>query len=53
MIPVEVKAGNNPTVSLNSFIKKYQPSVAYKLINGNLGVSDGKFTMPHYMIMFV
>ena len=53
VVPVEVKAGNNPTVSLNSFIKKYQPSVAYKLINGNLGISDGKFTMPHYMIMFV
>ncbi len=53
VVPIEVKAGNNPTVSLNSFIKKYSPSCAYKLIKGNMGVSDGKITLPHYMVIFI
>ena len=51
--PVEVKAGNNATVSLNSFIKKYSPAASYKLINGNVGEADGKITLPHYMVMFI
>lgn len=51
--PVEVKAGNNATVSLNSFIRKYNPAEAYKLISGNIGQSDGKITLPHYMVMFL
>ena len=51
--PVEVKAGNNATLSLNSFIKKYRPAAAYKLVNGNVGEADGKITLPHYMVMFI
>lgn len=53
VVPIEVKAGNTASVSLNSFIKKYDPYVAYKLINGNVGVADNKKTIPHYMIIFV
>ena len=53
VVPIEVKAGNTASVSLNSFIKKYSPCVAYKLINGNVGVVDKKKTIPHYMIIFV
>ena len=53
VIPVEVKAGNSATPSLNNFINEYKPSVAYKLINGQLGVVDSKKTIPHYMILFV
>ena len=53
VVPIEVKAGNSSTVSLNNFITNYHPSVAYKLIDGNIGVSDGKITLPHYMAMFI
>lgn len=53
VIPVEVKAGNNATVSLNSFIKKYKPSLAYKFVDGNIGENEGKLTLPHYMVMFI
>ena len=53
VIPIEVKAGNNFSASLNKFIRDYQPSAAYKLVNGNIGISDGKRTLPHYMVMFL
>jgi len=53
VVPVEVKAGNNPTVSLNSFIRKYQPTIAYKMVNGNIGIVETKMTIPHYMVIFV
>lgn len=51
--PVEVKAGNTATKSLNRFIEKYQPTVAYKIIDGNIGQSGVKLTIPHYMVMFL
>lgn len=51
--PIEVKAGNTSTESLNRFIKKYNPTLSYKLINGNLGIVDSKYTLPHYMIIFI
>lgn len=53
IIPIEVKAGNNASTSLNAFLKDYSPSIAYKLINGNIGFSGTKRTMPHYMVMFI
>ena len=53
VLPVEVKAGNNPTPSLNKFINQFKPSIAYKMIDGNIGTIDSKVTLPHYMIMFV
>ena len=53
VIPVEVKAGNASTISLNTFIGKYQPTFAYKLIDGNVGIADKKITLPHYMAMFL
>ena len=52
-IPIEVKAGNSATPSLNGFIKDFKPSVAYKLINGQIGLVDTKKTIPHYMILFI
>ncbi|MDO4415786.1 MAG: DUF4143 domain-containing protein [Erysipelotrichaceae bacterium] len=52
-VPIEVKAGNTATVSLNGFIEEYKPEVAYKLISGNVGYSDGKLSLPHYMAMFI
>ena len=53
VLPIEVKAGNTSSASLNSFISDYKPSIAFKLVNGNLGFTDGKLTLPHYMVMFL
>ena len=53
VVPVEVKAGNTATKSLNRFIEAYKPSAAYKIVDGNVGVSDVKLTVPHYMAMFL
>ena len=52
VIPVEVKAKNGQTISLNNFIETFKPAVAYKVIDGNIGVSDKKFTIPFYMLLF-
>ena len=53
VIPVEVKAGNRATPSLNQYIEKYNPVVAYKLTNTRNGKVDSKQTLPHYMVMFL
>ena len=53
VIPIEVKANNDATVSLNEFIQEFKPSIAYKITGGNLGYIDHKYTIPHYMIMFI
>ena len=44
---------NHATLSLNNFIKNYEPPFAYKLISGNVGISDAKITLPLYMTMFI
>lgn len=53
VVPIEVKAGNTSSTSLNNFIRDYKPSMAYKLINGGIGLANGKKTIPHYMVMFI
>ena len=53
IVPVEVKAGNTSTKSLNRFMETYHPAAAYKLIDGNVGAVDGKITLPHYLAMFI
>lgn len=53
VIPIEVKAGNNASISLNNFISAYKPPYAYKLITGNIGVNETKITLPLYMCMFI
>lgn len=53
VVPVEVKASNSASVTLNNFIKDFKPSVAYKLIGGNNGTDGVKRTLPHYMVMFI
>lgn len=53
VIPIEVKASNTASKSLNRFIEVYKPSVAYKVVDGNIGVSGTKLTIPHYMAMFL
>ncbi|MCL2031731.1 MAG: ATP-binding protein [Methanomassiliicoccaceae archaeon] len=53
IVPLEVKAGNGRTPSLDEFVERYDPQYALKLINGNLGVEGKKVTMPLYMAMFI
>ena len=53
VVPVEVKASNSASVTLNNFIKDFKPSVAYKLIGGNNGIEGVKRSLPHYMVMFI
>lgn len=53
VVPVEVKAGNAATVSLNNFINDFSPSVAYKLIGGRNGKVGEKETLPHYFVIFL
>ena len=53
VIPVEVKVSNSSTASLNRFIEKYKPSVAYKLVSTRGGRVETKLTISHYMLMFI
>ena len=53
VVPIEVKAGNRATPSLNQYIERYQPQTAYKLTNTRNGRVDAKVTLPHYMVMFI
>lgn len=53
IIPVEVKSGNGPTISLNTFLQEFKPDFGYKFISGNVGVADRKITLPLYMAMFI
>lgn len=53
VVPVEVKSGNTASVSLNNFIKDFESKIAYKLTAGNVGKTDKKITLPHYMVMYL
>ncbi|MBQ6944587.1 MAG: ATP-binding protein [Ruminococcus sp.] len=53
VVPIEVKAGNTATKSLNKFIEEFEPSIAYKLISGNIGVNETKLSLPHYLAMLI
>lgn len=53
VVPVEVKAGNTATKSLNQFIETFEPETAYKINGGNTGQTDNKITIPHFLTMFI
>ena len=53
VVPVEVKSRNGLTTSMNEFIKKYSPTLAIKLIDGNVGVDGNKVSLPQFMAMFL
>ena len=53
VVPIEVKAGNKASVSLNNFISDFLPSAAYKLIANRNGSDGVKETLPHYYVMFL
>lgn len=53
VVPVEVKASNGATISLNEALENPQVPYGYKFIDGNVGVVGKKITLPHYMVMFL
>ena len=53
VVPVEVKASNGSTISLDEVLEKPRVPYGYKFIDGNVGVSGKKITLPHYMAMFI
>ena len=53
VVPIEVKAGNTASASLNHFIEDFDPKVAYKLIGNRNGIVGKKETLPHYMVIFL
>ena len=53
VVPVEVKSSNGATISLNEALEKPQVPYGYKFVEGNVGVSGKKITLPHYMAMFL
>ena len=53
VIPVEVKAGNGRSQSLDKLLRSDDIPYGIKLTGGNVGVSGKKITFPHYMAMFI
>lgn len=53
IVPVEVKASNGGTISLNEMLERPDVPYGYKFVDGNIGVSGKKITLPHYMAMFL
>lgn len=53
VVPIEVKASNGATISLNETLGMRGIVYAYKFVEGNVGVVGKKVTLPHYMAMFL
>lgn len=53
LVPVEVKASNGATVSLNEMLERKTVPYGYKFVDGNVGVCEKKITLPHYMAAFL
>ncbi|MCL2008517.1 MAG: ATP-binding protein [Treponema sp.] len=53
VIPIEVKSGSGPTISLNNLLSKPDIKTGYKLCSGNVGQDGKKITLPLYMAMFL
>jgi len=53
IVPVEVKAKNGATASMDKLLAMDEVPFGYKLIAGNIGISGKKITLPTYMAMFL
>ena len=53
VIPIEIKAGEAKTKTLDRLMEKEDLKYGYKLSSGNVGVSGKKITLPLYMAMFL
>ncbi|MBQ3761389.1 MAG: ATP-binding protein [Clostridia bacterium] len=50
--PIEIKAGNNKTRSLDTVLQNPDIAAGYKFADQNAGISGKKITLPLYMLMF-
>ena len=53
VVPVEVKARNGRSQSLDRVISRGSVRFGFKFVDGNVGVVGKKITLPHYMAMFL
>ena len=53
IIPVEVKSGRGPSVSLDKMLTSPEIKAGYKLTAGNIGQMGKKITLPLYIAMFL
>lgn len=53
VIPVEVKAEQSKSRSLDALLENEDIAIGCKLINGNVGTSGKKRTVPLYMAIFL
>ncbi len=53
VVPVDVKAGNSRSRSLDNMLKRDLVPYGYKLVDGNMGQAGKKITLPLYMAMFL
>ena len=52
VIPVEIKAGNHKTRSLDKLLQQDDIVTGYKFADQNAGIAGKKITLPLYMLMF-
>ncbi|WP_283171128.1 ATP-binding protein [Curtanaerobium respiraculi] len=52
VVPIEVKASRDSTVSLNEMLSREDVRVGYKLTGGNVGAAGKKMTLPLYLGAF-
>ncbi len=53
VVPVEVKAGNSRSKSLDTMLEREIVPFGYKLVDGNVGKVGKKITLPLYMAMLL
>lgn len=53
LLPIEVKAGNNRSRSLDRVLAQDDIPLGIKLISGNVGLCGKKLSIPLYMVMFI
>ena len=53
VVPIEVKAGNGRSQSLDRILRSGDITYGIKLTGGNVGGTGKKVTLPHYMAMFL
>lgn len=53
VVPVEVKSGNDSSASFDAFLARPDVELGYKFVNGNIGRTGKKITLPHDLAMFV
>ena len=51
--PLEIKAGNNKTRSLDKILSDDNIALGYKFANQNAGISGKKISLPLYMLPFI